>query len=156
MPSHGIPRHEFELGAREFTIRRSFQRDVLDELKSVEGYELTILSKLRYGPYEYPLVLMAPKPVARGGVNVLISAGVHINASACVYATVGLLREGIASQAERVNTYVLPCVNPSGFEADTLETMIGGNLNRSFGGETVRRRTGRSSSGSTVQGSRWN
>jgi protein MpaA len=135
--SRGIPRYEFELGEREFAFRRSFTRDVLQPLKSVEGYEPTILSRLRYGSYEYPLLLMAPRLVVHGGANVLISAGVHGDEPAGVYAAVDLLRAGITSQAERVNTYVLPCVNPSGFEVDTLETMIGGNLNRSFHLETA-------------------
>jgi len=138
MPTHRIPRYQFDLRGREFHFRRSFTRDVLDALKCVEDYELTILCKLRYGPYEYPLVLMVPKRVVHGGANILISAGVHGDEPAGVYATLDLLREGITSQAERVNTYVLPCVNPSGFEVDTLETMTGGNLNRSFDSDMTR------------------
>jgi hypothetical protein len=68
---------------------------------------------------------------------VLISAGVHGDEPAGVHAAMDFLRDVAPMFADDFRFVVLPCVNPSGYEANTLETMSGLNLNRSFKPDTT-------------------
>lgn len=64
---------------------------------------------------------------------VLVSAGVHGDEPAGVYAAIKLLQLVVPQHRHRFNFVVLPCVNPTGFDNHTLETADGANLNRIFG-----------------------
>ena len=50
-----------------------------------------------------------------------------------MYAPLAFLSEGPGEFAHGFQFVVFPCVNPSGFDANTLETATGVNLNRLFG-----------------------
>jgi Succinylglutamate desuccinylase / Aspartoacylase family len=64
---------------------------------------------------------------------VLISGGVHGDEPAGVHAALAFLAEDAHEFDGALQFLVFPCVNPSGFDADTLETASGANLNRLFG-----------------------
>jgi hypothetical protein len=64
---------------------------------------------------------------------VLISGGVHGNERGGVYAALEFLADVQRELNDVLQFVVFPCVNPSGFEADTLESASGANLNRHFG-----------------------
>jgi hypothetical protein len=112
----------------------SYERDVTGVLRGIENVAVETLATVRHAGNSYPLycVRSPAKPVPQRPA-VLISGGVHGNEPAGVYAALHFLKEHAASLSADFNIYVLPCVNPSGFEAATLETLAGVNLNRQFG-----------------------
>jgi hypothetical protein len=68
-----------------------------------------------------------------GRPAVLISGGVHGDEPAGVHAALAFLADDQREFDDVLQFAVFPCVNPSGFDADTLETASGANLNRLFG-----------------------
>ena len=118
-------------GTRE--IHRSFSRDVERPLKVLDYVTVETLCHLEYGAHEYPLYLVRCDSSHKDRPTVLISGGVHGDEPAGVYAAMDFLRDVAPHYRDDFGFVVLPCVNPSGFEAHTLETMSGENLNRLFG-----------------------
>ncbi len=117
-------------------ICRSFARDVQRRVESLENVSIAVLEELRYGSHEYPLYVVESAPAAGRSVGtVLLSAGVHGDEPAGVHALLDSL-ESADVLLDHFRLVVLPCVNPSGYESDTLETMSGANLNRLFGCDT--------------------
>jgi murein peptide amidase A len=117
-------------------IHRSFFRDVYRPVTSLKNVSVTTLAQVQYFEHEYPLVCIetiSDKSNSPDLPCVLISAGVHGDEPAGVIAAVDFLRDFAPALSDQLRLIVLPCVNPSGYEANTLETMSGINLNRSFG-----------------------
>ena len=113
-------------------ICRSFARDVQRRVESLENVSIVVLEELRYGNHEYPLYVVESVPAAGSSVGtILLSAGVHGDEPAGVHGVLDLLES--ATVFSDLRLVVLPCVNPSGYESDRLETMSGANLNRLFG-----------------------
>ena len=126
-----IPPRDYD----DIPIRRSYDREVVGPLTRVQGGNVTTLRRLRYGSHNYPLLLVQyPAAFVHTHPTVLISGGVHAgDEEGGVYAIIGFLEEEVRQYADRLNLCLLPCVNPSGFEAGTRLTMNGVDLNRSFG-----------------------
>lgn len=119
-------------------IHRSYEREVVRPLEALKGGAVTTLRRLRYGTHNYPFLSVQSPPVVRPEhPTVLISGGVHGDEPAGVYAIVDFLEREAGQYADQVNLCIFPCVNPSGFEANTRFTMNGVNLNRSFGVESA-------------------
>ncbi len=74
-----------------------------------------------------PAVAVASHPY------VLVSGGVHGDEPAGVLGAVAFLSQVAPRFSDRINFLVLPCVNPTGFQANTLASASGANLNRCFG-----------------------
>lgn len=115
-------------------IRRSYDREVMTPLAHLRGGEVTTLRRLRYGSHNYPLFsVQYPAVFSPAHPTVLLTGGVHGDEPAGVHAIVGFLEQEAEQYADRLNLCLLPCVNPSGFEADRRHTMNGTDLNRAFG-----------------------
>lgn len=63
---------------------------------------------------------------------VLLSAGVHGDEPAGVYALAEFLKQSVGAYAEKFNFIVLPCMNPVGCARGTRENGNGIDLNRNF------------------------
>lgn len=116
-------------------IHRWFAREVEERVEALEGVSVRSLGEVRYGAHAYPLLCIESRAGARpakGQDRVLISAGVHGDEPAGVHAALDFLRDVMPAYGDDFQFVVLPCVNPSGYEANTLETISGVNLNRSF------------------------
>ncbi len=116
-------------------IHRSFKRDVEHLLLAMKHVSTVCLTDLPYGPHAYPLLCVQTPPhdTSRASLQrILITAGVHGDEPAGVHAALDFLRDIAPTFSDCFQFYVLPCVNPSGFEANTLATMTGVNINRSF------------------------
>lgn len=119
-------------------IRRSYDREVVSPLLHLQRGEVTMVRRLRYGSHNYPLLsVQYPAVFSPTHPTVLLTGGVHGDEPAGVYATIEFLEQDAAQYADRVNLCLLPCVNPSGFEADGRHTMNGTDLNRMFGKESA-------------------
>lgn len=117
-------------------IVRSYDREVVRPLEALKGGAVTTLRRLRYGSHNYPFLSVQSPPVVRPEhPTVLVSAGVHGDEPAGVYAIVDFLEHEAGQYADKVNLCVFPCMNPGGFEANTRHTMSGVDLNRSFDDE---------------------
>lgn len=124
----------------DIPIRRSYKREVVRRLtkwhNATYANALEELGNVVYGSHTYPLFMLYRSQLSRSrkkGPTVMLSAGVHGDEPAGVYALLDFLNSGAREYGDRCNFVVFPCVNPSGFEADTRCTMNGVNLNRSFG-----------------------
>ncbi|MBI2117439.1 M14 family metallocarboxypeptidase [Candidatus Peregrinibacteria bacterium] len=121
-------------------IRRSYDREVVRRLakwhNATYANALEELGKAVYGSHTYALSMLYRPQLSRSrkkGPTVMLSAGVHGDEPAGVYALLDFLNSGMREYGDRCNFVVFPCVNPSGFEADTRRTMNGVDLNHSFG-----------------------
>jgi len=83
------------------------------------------------------LAITSPIAPAPTSPWILISAGIHGDEKAGVLAAMEFMRRWMPLYIQRVNFVVLPCINPTGFDADTLENSRGVNLNRQFGVESL-------------------
>ncbi len=118
----------------DIPIVRSYERELARPLGGLKEGIVTILRRLRYGSHNYPLFsVQYPAVFAPERPTVLVSGGVHGDEPAGVYALLDFLNSGMLEYGDRCNFVVFPCVNPSGFEADTRCAMNGVDLNRSFG-----------------------
>lgn len=117
-------------------IHRSFWRDVERVIAALPNVHVQQLGDVTHGLHRYPLLCVesdSPADRDKDRIPVLISGGVHGNEPAGVYAALEFLRDFAPGLSRHYRFIVLPCVNPSGYEADTLESMSGANLNRCFG-----------------------
>jgi len=129
-----VPSENISKDYDDIPIRRSYVRDVLQRLEFTRGVSVEEIGHVRYGPHRYPLVLARyPRRWNAKNPTVLLSAGMHGGESAGMHALLDFLRNGVRPYGRRCNFAVFPCVNPSGFEADTRETMAGVDCNRAFG-----------------------
>jgi len=78
---------------------------------------------------DYPLYCLI---AGDQGPNILISGGVHGDEIAGVHTVLKFFEDHVQDYFDRFTFFAFPCINPSGFEANTLET-AGLNLNRLFG-----------------------
>lgn len=115
--------------------RRSVAQDIVRAVQALRGIKVASLAEVRYEDRRFPLLLIesAATPAGNELPAVLISGGVHGDEPAGVHAALEFLRYDLPRFSEMFRLFVLPCVNPSGYEADTLETVNGVNLNRCFG-----------------------
>lgn len=115
------------------SIRRSFFRDVANRINLLQGVSVEELCQLTYGDHCYPLLCVICGDDQRRKKGVLVSAGIHGDEPAGVHAVLDFLEGGALDFMRDFFFVIFPCVNPGGYESDSLGTMSGVNLNRSFG-----------------------
>jgi hypothetical protein len=115
-------------------LKRSFTREVQARVERLGGVSTTVLGSAADSAGARPiLACVARADGARDCPGVLISAGVHGDEIAGVFAALEFLETQTRTVSRRFPIAVLPCINPSGFELDRLETADGANINRLFG-----------------------
>lgn len=115
--------------------KRSYQKEVVSRLKSLANKldvfktgDITFEKPARSYPI-YGVIAKSPNPDAH---NVFLSAGVHGDEPAAVYALLEFLEKKVYDYLDYFNFVVSPCLNPSGFEIDTRGNLDGVNINESF------------------------
>jgi hypothetical protein len=123
-------------------IVRSFAASVSDKLGA--AFPVTTLGTVEYGPHRYPIYRLCTwRAFDPHKPTILLSGAVHGDEPAGALALVEFLAM-LQNGSPWLSTHqfvIYPCVNPSGFEANTLKTMpattVGlrrrKNLNRLFG-----------------------
>lgn len=117
------------------TLQSSFQEAVLDPVNEVRSATVRSAGTLTYGELEYSIPYALVGEVGSERPVVLVSGGVHGEEQAGVHAAVQFLRERADAYTDRFSFLILPCVNPSGFDANSSENGAGVNVNRSFGAD---------------------
>jgi murein peptide amidase A len=105
-------------------------------IQALPNVERAFAGKVQYGWKHYPIYSLVTPEKKGQRHNVLLSAGVHGDEPAGIYAVLEFLEKKASAYEDRFRFFVFPCVNPSGFEADKLENEKGENLNRLFKKDT--------------------
>ena len=109
--------------------------EVATIVSALDPHRVEQIATIGYGSQSWPLWCVHPASPERSSAPrpyVLVSAGIHGDEEAGVHAALRLLSIELAA-GTRAQLVVLPCVNPSGFAAGTVENATGVNLNRVFG-----------------------
>ena len=112
-------------------------KEVESDLAHLNTYHVERIGAATYGHRRWPILCVRSKHWKVSRPTILISAGVHGDEPAGVHAALAFLRASPRDLQEVFQFAVLPCVNPSGFDAETLATQSGANLNRLFGVEST-------------------
>jgi hypothetical protein len=110
-----------------------FAHEVEAKLSQLKGCSVEQIARVSYGGASWPILCVRSARWDATRPTVLISGGVHGDEPAGVHAALAFLADGQREFNDVLQFVVFPCVNPSGFDADTLETQSGANLNRLFG-----------------------
>ena len=112
---------------------RDYKKEVAEAVERLRGsFEVQIISRVTYGSNSYPIFLISSKSKNKEYPNVFISAGMHGNEPAGVYALLEFFQKYASEYQGKVNLFAVPCINPSGFESDTRETQGDVDINRDF------------------------
>jgi len=110
-----------------------FARDVETALGALRHVDVTRVATVDHHGRTWPIYCVLSRRLQPDRPTMLISGGVHGDEPAGVYAALAFLADGEREFRDDLQFVVFPCVNPSGFDAGTLETAAGANLNRLFG-----------------------
>lgn len=128
----------------QLDVVRSFKQDVLDRLSHLSGDRFNVeLVDVREPRSNFcPLYCVTTvrdknRDKNRGRKEVLISAGIHGEEPAGVYALLKFLEEDVQDFLDDYRFMVFPCINPFGFEHNHRFSPAGLNINRQFGIKTV-------------------
>ncbi len=113
-------------------VQPRFAREVESTLARLAGHRVETITTVRYAKASWPMLCVRSALWDVTRPTVLISGGVHGDEPAGVYAALTFLDQDREFR-DALQFVIFPCVNPSGFDAGTLETQSGGNLNRLFG-----------------------
>lgn len=114
-----------------------FAQEVESKLAQLKGHSVEEIARVRYCDASWPILCVRSTHWEATRPTVLISGGVHGDEPAGVHAALAFLADGQREFNDVLQFVVFPCVNPSGFDAGTLETESGANLNRLFGIEST-------------------
>lgn len=112
---------------------RSYHNEILPRLKAIsDKFNLFKIGDVKFKKLVYPLYCVHAESQNLKAKEVFLSAGVHGNESAPVYALLEFLEEKIHDYLDCYSFVISPCLNPGGFEMDTRENFNKVNLNRNF------------------------
>lgn len=110
-----------------------FAQEVEAKLAHLKGHRVEQIATVAYGDSSWPILCVRSEQWEASRPTVLISGGVHGDEPAGVHAALSFFAHGQHEFDNVLQFVAFPCVNPSGFDADTLATVSGANLNRLFG-----------------------
>lgn len=120
-----IPQH--------ISSEQSFEGTVLHGLAANTQITLETVCDVTDGTQSYPIVIARSQPYDPTKPTALLTAGIHGDEPAGVYAVVQFLNNDFHRYAGRFNIVAFPCLNPSGFNAGMHNTASGMNLNDHIG-----------------------
>ncbi|MFH1064150.1 MAG: M14 family metallocarboxypeptidase [Candidatus Woesearchaeota archaeon] len=112
--------------------KRSYRDEIVTRLSNLDSrLKASILGYVGSKSSIYPIYNVNTGSDI-GAPKILLSAGVHGDEPAGVYALLDFLEGPILKYASAYDFLVLPCLNPWGFEHDDRRNMYGVDINRSF------------------------
>jgi murein peptide amidase A len=122
-------------------MKRSYFSEVQEKIEAI-GKQMDVSLIAYVGSsrqIKYPIYCVNTKN--RGARRVLLSAGIHGDEPAGVYALIEFLHERIHDYTKDINFSIFPCLNPWGFERDLRFNVNGTDINRCFVRNTSRTAT---------------
>lgn len=113
---------------------RSYQIEVINRLEALKegGFVILPIGDISFGSTKYQMRCVIAQGKTPAPHNVFISAGIHGDEPAGVYAILSFLETKIKDYLPYFNFVICPCLNPGGFEHNTVYNPAGINLNRNF------------------------
>jgi predicted deacylase len=114
-------------------VKRPFAREVLRPLKNhAPGQRLVNAGRIETDAGRQPICAAVSGNYASDRPRVLISAGIHGEEPAGVYALLEFMNKGLAGYLAHFSFLILPCLNPYGFTRGVRFGSQAADLNRSF------------------------
>ncbi|HEV2159477.1 M14 family metallocarboxypeptidase [Bradyrhizobium sp.] len=110
-----------------------FAREVEPKLSQLKGCSVEQIARVDYGDENWPILCIRSACWEAARPTMLISGGLHGDEPAGVHAALAFVVSAQREFDADLQFVVFPCLNPSGFDAGTLQTQSGANLNRLFG-----------------------
>jgi len=86
---------------------------------------------------EYPMYQLSLGEPSPKKASILLSAGMHGDEPAPVEAILQFLESDLSEISEKFHILFIPCINPTGYVANTRENAQGTDINRAFESDTV-------------------
>jgi hypothetical protein len=114
-------------------MNRLYESEIVSRIERLDGKaEVRKIGILNYDHRDYPLFYLITHNTNPSSPNVFISAGIHGDEPAGVYAALDFVKNHAQEYAKEFNFIVFPCLNPWGFEKGRHENLNKFNLNREF------------------------
>ncbi len=115
------------------TVKRSYAEDVSSPLKlNISGHRIIKTGRIRTDSGVHPIFGVVTRNYREDLPRILLSAGIHGEEPAGVYALMEFISRGIAKYLDHFSFLILPCLNPYGFTRGVRFSSDVGDLNRSF------------------------
>lgn len=115
------------------TVKRSFTREVVQPLKKyASGHRLIKAGLVTTDAGAYPIYAVLTRNHPGDLPRIILSAGIHGEESAGVYALLEFMNLDLARYLEHFSFLILPCLNPYGFIRGVRYGSHAADLNRSF------------------------
>jgi predicted deacylase len=119
------------------TVKRPFGREVAAPLKRRgAGRRVVQSGRIETDSGAHPIYAALTENRRRDLPRILLSAGIHGEEPAGVYALLDFLNRGISPYLDHFSFLILPCINPYGFTRGVRFASGVADLNRSFGNGT--------------------
>jgi murein peptide amidase A len=109
---------------------------VESRIQGLKGLRRRVIGRVQHEKKPYKLYSLQSLGAPEGKIPVLLSAGVHGDEPAGVEAVLHFLETLSDTDKDRFHFLVFPCVNPIGYEKNTLANGKNQNINRSFLAQT--------------------
>lgn len=114
-------------------MSRLYETEVVHRIERLdEKVKVTKAGILTYKSHDYPFFYLNINSNNPDAQNVFISAGIHGDEPAPVYAALDFAKNHAQKYANDFNFIIFPCLNPAGFDKGTHSNPNKINLNREF------------------------
>lgn len=114
-------------------VKRSYREDVATPLKlNIRGHKIIETGRVETDSGVHPIYAVVPRDRRKNLPGILLSAGIHGDEPAGVYALLEFINRGIAKHLNHFSFLILPCINPYGFIRGVRFSRDVSDLNRSF------------------------
>lgn len=120
--------YQQKFGVRISRIKRKFNG------RFNGNFNVKDIGNVNLGSVIYPLYAVIAKSPNKDAKKVFVSAGIHGDEPAGVYAVLDFLEDRIERYLDDYSFVVLPCLNPTGFVRGSRYNADGVDINRDFNG----------------------
>jgi hypothetical protein len=113
-------------------MKRSYEKEVVERLKSLQDSHVIKAGLVRHEKSHHDIYSIHTTSSNAYAKNIFLSAGLHGDEPAGVYALLGFFENKAKEYDDKLNFFAIPCINPFGFEYDIRQNHNQVDLNRNF------------------------
>ncbi len=118
---------------REAAVKRDYPQEVARPVKNVfPGHKIVKTGRVETDSGVHPIYAVLSRNYRKDLPRVFLSAGIHGEEPAGVYALLEFMNQGMANYLNHFSFLILPCLNPYGFVRGVRFSREVSDLNRSF------------------------